>query len=134
MAKDNIDGGFFDVGFTIKNTAVGFVLTISLLFISSVISVFAVLPEAIVSLLVAAVTYISIGVCGFRAARHLGRSGLLSGALSGLIYVIVLYLIGGIAFGDFGISYSSAITMLICVLCGAIGGVIGINTRSRRRR
>lgn len=134
MTRDNLNGGLFDIAFIIKNTAVGFVLTMALLFIASVLSVVAVLPEAIVSLLVAAVTYISIGVCGFRAARHSGRSGLFSGAISGLIYVIVLYLIGGIALGEFGISYSSALTMLICILCGATGGIIGINTRSKRRR
>lgn len=134
MAKDALGNNFFDIIFTLKNTAIGFVITIVLLFIASVLSVFATLPDAIVSLIVSAVTYLSIGMCGFRAARHSGRSGLLSGAISGIIYMIVLYLISALVFGDFAISYSTGIALLICMLCGAIGGIIGINIRSKRRR
>lgn len=135
MAKDIINNnGIFDIGFTAKNTAFGFALTIAALFIASWIAVITTLSDAMVSLIVGFITNLCIAFCGFRAARHSGVHGLLSGAISGLVYVILLYFAGSIAFGELGFSYSAALSVIICVLSGAIGGIIGINTRHKRRR
>lgn len=135
MTKDiSGGGGLFDVLFTARNTFIGFVLTIALLFIASWIAAAAALPEAITSLLVAAITYLCIGVCGFRAARHSGSNGLLSGAIAGFIYVVLLYFVGSLVYGELGFTYASALTAIICVMCGAIGGIVGINARPKRRR
>lgn len=129
-----VRSGSFDILYIFKNTAVGFVLTIVLLFLISVLGVFASLPEAAAKLAVSAVTYISIGICGFRAARHMHSGGLISGAISGLIYIIALYLVGSIVNGDFSVDSSSFITALISVMSGAVGGIIGVNIRYKKRR
>lgn len=135
MAKDTVQkGSFFDIVFTLKNTAIGFALTVVLLFLLSIPATFAYLPEAVIEFIVAAITYLSVGFCGFRAARHLGRGGLVSGALSGLIYVALLTLIGIFVFGATGFSISSLLTIIFCIVSGAIGGIIGINVRIKRRR
>ena len=135
MAKGTATpAGSFDMLYYLKNTAIGFVLTIVLLFLVSVVGVFASLPEAVMKLLVSAVTYTTIGICGFFAARHIRRGGLVSGAISGLIYTIVLYLIGSIVNGDFSLNSSSAIFALISVLSGALGGIVGINLGYKKRR
>lgn len=134
MVKDISGGRIFDIGFTAKNTVFGFLLSIALLFIASWIATVAALPEAIVSLAVGAVTNISVGVCGFRAARHTKAHGLLSGAVAGLIYVILLYFTGSLAFGELSFSNASLLTIIICILSGAIGGILGINIRQKKRR
>ena len=129
-----VQSGSLDIIYLLKNTAVGFVLTIVLLFLVSVLGVFASLPEAVTKLLVSAVAYTSIGICGCRAARHVHSGGLISGAISGLIYIIVLYLIGSIVNGSFSLSSTSLITALISILSGAVGGIIGVNIRYKKRR
>ncbi len=136
MTRDTtrLYGGTFDIAFMLKNTAVGFALSIVLLFIASVITALACMPEVIINLIVAAVTYLSAGVCGFRAARRAGKNGLLSGAASGIIYSAVLYIIACIVFGKIGFSASSAVTFGLCLLSGAVGGLIGINIRPKRRK
>lgn len=135
MTKTNtVHSGQSDFIYILSSAAVGFVLTIVLLFVASALAATACLPEAIVSLIVTAVTYLSVGVSGFRSARGIGRSGLISGAVTGLIYVTVLYLIGSIVSGNFMVSSSSAVNALICVLSGAVGGLIGINLRHKKRR
>ncbi len=133
---NNISGSgkLFDLAFSAKNTAICFALTIVLLFAASWVGVITAMHEAVLSLAVSAITYLAIGVCGFRAARHTGNRGLLSGAIAGLIYVLLLYLVGSIAFGDFSFGSSSALTACISVLCGAIGGLVGINMRHKKRR
>ena len=132
MTRDTVGG--FDLAFTAGNVALCYALTIALIFIASVAAVFCTLPEAAVSLIVSLITYICIGICGLRAARHSGANGLLSGALSGLIYVVLLYIAGCLAFGELNLTLSTAINVFTCILCGAVGGVIGINTRHKKRR
>ncbi len=127
-------GKVFDIAYSAKNTAICFALTIVLLFLASWIGVLTTMHEAVFNLIVSAITYISIGICGFRAARHTGNRGLLSGAIAGTIYVLLLILVGFIAFGEFGFDFSSALTACMCVLCGAIGGIVGINMRRKKRR
>lgn len=136
MTRDTtrLNGGMFDIAFMLKNIAVGFALSIALLFIASVITALACMPEVIINLIVAVVTYLSVGICGFRAARKAGRNGLLSGAVSGIVYSAVLYIIACIVFGKIGFSASSAATFGLCLMSGAIGGLVGINTRPKRRK
>lgn len=117
-----------------KNILLCFALTIAVLFVISVISVFANLQAAAVSLMVSVVTYLCVGVCGFRAARKTGSNGLLAGALSGFLYAVVLYLIGAVAFSNFSVNTSTLLTVLICVLCGGVGGVVGVNMKMKKRR
>lgn len=134
MSNISNSGKLFDPAFSAKNTVICFALTIALLFVASWIGVITSMHEAVLDLVVGAITYISVGICGFRAARHTGNRGLLSGAIAGLIYALLLYLVGSIAFGDFSFSSSSALAACISVLCGAFGGLVGINIRHKKRR
>lgn len=135
MAKDiQTGGGMLDLIFGAKNILMCFLLTILVLFVASWISVMVNLPEAAVALVVSVITYLCVGICGFRFARHTGSNGLLAGALAGLVYVIILYVIGCIAFAEISFSTSAALTAVICIVCGAIGGIVGVNTKSKKRR
>ena len=120
--------------FGAKNLLICLALTVLVLFLMSIIAVFANLQAAAVSLMVSIITYLCVGVCGFRGARKSGSNGLLMGAISGLSYGVVLYLIGAIAFGELSFNTSILLTLLICVLCGAVGGVMGVNMKSKKRR
>lgn len=135
MAKDiQTSGGMSEIIFGAKNIIICFLLTVVVLFIASWISVMVNLPEAAVALVVSVITYFCVGICGFRSARYSGSNGLLAGALAGLVYVIILYFIGCIAFTKFTFSMSAALTAVICIICGAIGGIVGVNTKTKRRR
>lgn len=135
MTKDTVGGNrFFDIAYLIKNTVLCYALTAALLFAASVAAAMTALPEASVGLIVSIITYICICLCGFRAAKHSGSGGLLSGALSGLIYIALLYFIGSLVFGELNFTYSTALTVLICIVCGAIGGIMGVNSHRKKRR
>lgn len=136
MANDKAvsDGRFFDPVFMAKNTAVGFILTIALLFAASWVAALASMPEEAVKLVTGIVTYLCVGICGFRAARHSGANGLVSGVLAGFIYVFLLFAVGCCAYAEIHMGVPEILTIIICILCGAVGGVIGINTQTKRRR
>lgn len=132
--KTSTDRRFFDPLFAAKNTAVGFILTIILLFAASWIAALCAMPYEATKLITEIITYLCVSFCGFRAARHNGSNGMLSGAFAGFVYILLLFTVGCCAFWRIHMGTSELLTWLICILCGAVGGVVGINTASRAHR
>lgn len=118
----------------IKNVVLCFSVTAVILFAVSCVAVGVNMPFDAVDLAVCVITYLCVVLCGFRSARRRGSNGLLTGALSGLLYALVLYIVSCVVSSKVFFGTSTALTFLICVLCGAIGGVVGINTNTKRRR
>ncbi len=135
MARDTVvNNGIFDIPFLLKNTAVCMALSVGLIFLASCGAVFLSLSDIAVAMIVGAISDICVGICGFKAARHFSRQGLLSGILTGIFYILAVYLIGSIVFGNFGISSSALLSAIIRIICGAIGGIIGVNSRRKKHR
>ena len=66
-------------------------------------------------------------ICG-RAFRRMGMAlGAACGSLAGAALFVIGLISGGIA------AWTALIRLLISVLCGAIGGIAGVNKRSRRK-
>ena len=133
MIKELPNGSFFDVRYSLKNVCVSFLMTAILLFFSAIAVTYLSASETVIDALVFVITAVCVLWGGFRASRHLGRQGLLSGAVSGLLYMAMLYLIGSLIFGEISFSPQIGLSILIGAGCGAIGGIVGVNTRRRRR-
>lgn len=70
---------------------------------------------------------------GFLAAKKTGARGLISGALTGLVFFAALFLIGAVmrVVGNGGLAF---LKLLLSVVCGSLGGVFGVNSGKRARR
>ena len=123
----------FNPVYTLKNVFTSFLATAILLFLAAVAVTYASAPEGVISAVVLVVTALCIVWGGFRASRYSGRQGLISGGVSGLVYVVLLYLVGSLIFGEFIFASGTLLTMLLGIGCGAVGGIIGVNTKKRRR-
>ena len=135
MAKElTSSSGILNAVYALKNVFFSFLGTIILLFIGAVAATYLTASETAISLTVAVITAACIMWGGFRSSRHFGRQGLICGALSGLLYVVLLYFIGSLVLGRISFNVATALSMLIGIGCGAIGGIVGVNTRSKRRR
>ncbi len=86
-------------------------------------------PEKYISSAVIIGTMISVFTAGFIATRNVSSRGWLNGSAVGLIYVLVLYLVGSVAFGSFKIDKNVIYMTIICVLTSSIGGIICINLK-----
>jgi len=84
------------------------------------------IPSVIISPM-AIFTVILGGFCGgFAAARLFSQKGFLCGAVSGVIFFIVAWALGGLfSVGAFGVP--AIIKAAIIVISGAFGGIIGVN-------
>lgn len=128
------EGKFFDIMYALKNLVITFLVSIILLFLTAVAATYVSMPDSMVRIAVIVVTGICLLFTGFRSARHGGRGGLVSGIIAGLLYVVILYCIGCAVSKDFGFTSASLSTLILGITCGGLGGIIGVNTKHKKKR
>lgn len=118
---------------TAKSVGIAYVVSVVLLLVLSVFMSFRPIENKTVNFIITLITCLSVAVGGFSASRSVGKCGLINGALAGIIYTALLYLIGGVANG--GLAFNGATVFAIClgVICGGLGGIVGVNTKKRGR-
>jgi putative membrane protein (TIGR04086 family) len=115
----------------IKAVIISFIITIPLFAIFSLILSNTDYPQKLISPVVVIITVISIFVAASFSTVGLKSKGWLNGSLVGLIYMIILYLVSSLAFGNFEINRNTITLVIIGIVTGAIGGIVGINLRVR---
>ena len=88
-------------------------------------------PPAIVSMMANISLCVGCCVAGYTAAKKRRRYGIMTGIYCGAIIYCVVYFLGIVILGRF-ISFSLFTRLLMAVICSAIGGIFGINTKIRR--
>ena len=72
-------------------------------------------------------------VAGFVAAKQRGASGLLTGAIAGAIFWLLLVILGMLLHtGKYDI-IGLLIKLVICVVAASLGGILAINARPRKK-
>lgn len=109
----------------------GVVLSILLLVLFSTLMVVRDLPAGF-TMPLAFVALAGGSFCGgLVSGRVLGRRGFLVGAVTGLLFLLVLLICGALL----GQTALDAVTLLkagACAVAGAVGGILGCNSRGRR--
>ncbi len=70
-------------------------------------------------------------ISGYLAARRIRERGMMIGALCGLIIFLLLLLASFMSKFDVGLA--ALIKLVISVVSGAIGGIIGVNAKFKRK-
>lgn len=68
-------------------------------------------------------------LAAFLCARGSKSKGFITGALVGLLYALVLFSLNGIVSKEIMPLLFAIKNLSVCVLCGAIGGILGVNCR-----
>ena len=111
-----------------KGVRISIAFTLICLTIFSALLTYTNLSESLIQPVVISVTGISILVGSFFATRKVGKNGIIKGVLVGLIYILLIYIVSSVVNGgNFALTIGSIIMILIGILCGAIGGIIGVN-------
>ena len=131
--KSNFDGKRFDILHLGKCLGISYVASILMLFILALAATFWEMESGAVNICIAVINGISVTLCGFAAAKRAGRGGLLTGAAAGAFYTLILYAVGTIITGNLSFGTAVITAAAVGVICGGIGGVIGVNRKGRRR-
>ena len=113
----------------IKGSAFAVVLTLILLLIYSAFLTYTKLNESTMPVFIIGITAISILIGSLMSSVNIRKNGIVNGALVGLIYIVVIYLLSSIATKTFSLNMYSIIMIIISTVAGAIGGIIGVNKR-----
>lgn len=127
MGEDIKDLKTNNIKIFIKNLVLEFLLTIVFLMILSVLLSSTNLNENVINPSIVFISAFSILIGAFFSSRKNGKKGILVGLLQGFVYILTLYLFSSISNGDFSLGISSLIMILICIICGIIGGILGVN-------
>ncbi len=135
MTKElSVSNNLFEGLYIFKNVLFSFLTNVILLFIGAVAMTYFSGSETAIDTVVYLFTAFSVLWGGFRASRHTGRQGLLSGAVSGMVYMALLYFIGMAVLGEFACSLNTLLFALAGIGCGVVGGILGVNFRKRRTK
>ena len=111
-----------------KGVGISIAFTLICLTIFSALLTYTNLSESLIQPVVISVTGISILVGSFFATRKVEKNGIIKGVSVGLIYILLIYIVSSVVNGgNFALTIGSIIMILIGILCGAIGGIIGVN-------
>lgn len=113
----------------IKGSAFAVVLTLILLLIYSAFLTYTKLNESTMPAFIIVITAISILVGSLMSSANIKKNGLTNGALVGLIYIVVIYLLSSTVSKSFSLNINSIIMIIASVIAGAIGGIIGVNRK-----
>lgn len=112
----------------IKGVGIAIIFTLICLTVFSALLTFTNLSESLIQPVVISVTGISIFVGSFFATRKIKKNGIIKGIAVGLIYILLIYVISSVVNNaNFALNMGSIVMIAIGILCGAIGGIIGVN-------
>lgn len=118
----------------VKGIAVSYAVTVPTFVVFAMILANTDFPEKYLSPVVVITTIISLLLAGSTCTRGLRNKGWLNGSIVGFIYMLILYILSSIIFGNFTIDKYVITMSIIGILTGAIGGIVGINLKSGGRK
>lgn len=125
-------------GFRLTNIAKNIVIIIAITFLLFVIFAFVItytnIPTEAVSPVIFGITIISIIAASIINGKKADEKGWLTGGISGLVYMIILYILGSIIYRNFSINTNSIAMIISGIFAGMLGGIIGINNRKKYKR
>jgi len=132
--ENHVQTGQVSPGAVLKAMLISYLITLPVFLLFALILTYTDFPERMILPAVVITTIISILVAGSTVTRNARRKGWLHGALTGLLYMVILYVAGSLAFGDFSINRYGITMVCIGILTGAIGGILGINIKKPTKK
>ena len=118
----------------IKGVSISLILCFGLFLILALIMLNAALPEWIYPVSATTVGLVCSFAGGFVCAGSVGQKGWLWGGVCGILYYIIIYLCALSAFASFTFSVKTLLMLVFGFLCGSIGGLFAMGSRSKKRR
>lgn len=121
-SKINIRSVFKGIVFSV-------ILTFLLVLLTALISYFTDISERVVSVILFAVSVVSVFTGAVLVCRSTGENGLLHGGLIGLGYFVFLLVSSVIIKREFDLNVNLVMMLISNIAGGMLGGVLGINSK-----
>ena len=124
-------GGFtsYVLGF-FKGAAIGVALTLAVFLVFAFVLSYTPLDEGAIVYIAYVTEILGAAVAGFIPAKRAGTKGLITGALCGFLYILIIWIIASLAADGFFFTRHIFTMLGMSVAAGAAGGIFGVNTKS----
>ena len=112
-----------------KGILISYIITMLVFFIFALLIIYTDLSETYISTVIKVTTTLVCIISGFITAASAEKSGLIWGMISGVLYAVIMCIVGFILIPDYNLSPKLLITLAIALGGGGLGGIIGINIR-----
>ena len=116
---------------TASSSFVGIVVILICLLIFSLFMTKFDAPEPMVSVMSSLALCVGAYVGGYIAAKRRRQNGMIIGILTGIVIYCVIFFAGEI-FAKNSITFSFLTKLIMTLICAAIGGVFGVNSKGKR--
>lgn len=117
------------IGRCVINLMTAYAVTVILVMIFALVLCYSDINEEWISTGAKLITVFSVALAGALCAKSGKSGGWLIGGVSGLLYMIILYAVGYLVFGEIELNLGAALRLLYGTLAGIVGGIIGINLK-----
>ena len=112
-----------------KGVGISFISTCIMLLIFAILLTYTSIEENIMDSVIIIITAISILIGSSIGNVNIKRNGLITGAIVGGSYILIIYLISSILNWRFSLNVKSIIMIVVGIAFGILGGIIGVNKR-----
>lgn len=113
----------------LKGACISLLTTVILLIIFSLLLTYTNIQENVINPVIIMITAVSILIGSSIGIGKMKKDGLINGAIVGVVYMIVIYLISSILNWEFKLNIQSIIMIGIGIAFGILGGIIGVNRK-----
>ena len=125
---ENIKNNISYIG---KGIIISLIFTFICLLILSIILTYTPITESIETSSIIIINCISILIGSSISTIKQKSKGIIKGAITGGVYIGIIYLISSIVSMSFGLNISSIIMIISSLLAGGIGGIVGVNINNK---
>ncbi len=118
-----------NIKYIIKGVIISIIATLILLLIFSILLTYTNISEKLINPFIIVITAISILIGSSIGNTKMKKNGLLNGAIIGGIYLTLIYIISSIINHNFILTVQSVIIIISGIICGMLGGIIGVNKK-----
>ncbi len=120
-----------DIFFVFLAILAGFLITVLVLLFFSFILTKIDAPDKVIKLLSTVALGVGTYFGGYICSKRKHNKGIYRGALCGFIMFCMIVILGAI-FADTILSFSVTSKLILTLVCGAIGGIVGANSKFKR--
>lgn len=113
----------------IRGVIQAYFITLLIFLVFAILITYTNFPESAIPTVVILTTILSIVIAGAKVAKKAKSKGWLNGAVTGITYMIILYIISSLVFTGFVFDKYVLYMMFLGLFAGALGGIIGINLK-----
>lgn len=115
----------------LKGLLTGCTLTFIIFTVYALLLTYTPISENNVNVVMLVSTALSCILCGFITGRKARSKGILWGTAGGFLYILIIFALSISTAGSIYFTPKIAISIALSLCCGALGGILGINTQNK---